>query len=89
MGRSESDCKCFEIEPCSGEHCKEVEVEYTVHYYLERGYGADADGNRGVDMWFIDDWEYSIPEECVDHTKLTPAEKERCRVKIEKFLEDL
>lgn len=34
----------------------ECEVTCEVTSYLEHGYGADADGNRGQDTWFVEDW---------------------------------
>jgi hypothetical protein len=45
------DTKEFEIELEDG---TEVTVEITMEAYVEKNYGADADGNRGEDLWFLD-----------------------------------
>lgn len=34
---------------------KKVTAEYTAVFYYDSNYGADADGNRGMPMWFLDD----------------------------------
>lgn len=33
----------------------EVNIDGYVHYYVDKNYGADADGNRGQVCTFIDD----------------------------------
>lgn len=51
--------KAFTVELESG---KILTVEVTASGYFESDYGADADGNRGVGMWFVDDIEYTLPK---------------------------
>jgi hypothetical protein len=50
-----------------------VEVDYSV--VCDPAYGADADGNRGVKSWFLDDCRFKIMSDNVDVTdeiKKTP-----------------
>lgn len=34
-----------------------IEIEVTIHWDYDSDYGSDADGNRGVGVWSIDDYE--------------------------------
>lgn len=36
----------------------DVTLEITVTAYLDEDYGADADGNRGVSKWIVDEISY-------------------------------
>lgn len=38
------------------EHDRKLEVDVEVDVYYESNYGADADGNRGMPMTFIQDF---------------------------------
>lgn len=42
---------------------QDYSVEATFHYESANNYGADADGNRGTPMTFLDDFEFSIYNE--------------------------
>lgn len=66
--------KDYEIELESGRT-----IECTVHVegYFEEDFGADADGNRGTDQWFIDSWESEHDE------SLTKEEQAEFDEKIE------
>jgi len=46
-----------------------VEISYIL--IRESNYGADADGNRGMDMWFIDDYWHRVIDEKDNEVKLT------------------
>jgi len=50
----------FELELKDG---RTVNVTVTVEGSHDPDYGADADGNRGVSMWFIEDHSYEADEE--------------------------
>ena len=68
---------------------QEVAVDGYVHYHVENDYGADADGNRGVQRVFIDDiTDLGATTEDGDDVELTPEyEKKAYRKITEKFLE--
>lgn len=34
----------------------EIEVSVEADFYYDSSYGADADGNRGIGVWFMDDY---------------------------------
>ena len=40
---------------------KTVTAEMESEWSYERNYGADADGNRGVGAWFMDDLDFTVP----------------------------
>ena len=63
-----------EIELSSG---KVVNLSITVTGVHESHYGADADGNRGVSKWFIDDWSHEVEcdDELNDDESVEAAEK--------------
>ena len=54
-----SSTKAFTVELESG---KVVTVEVTASAEFDSSYGADADGNRGMGMYFMDDVEYTLPK---------------------------
>jgi hypothetical protein len=70
--------KEFEIEV----NGRTVNVNVTVEGYFEADYGADADGNRGVGMWFLDGHSYEADEE------LTGEEKTQVDEKVEELVND-
>jgi hypothetical protein len=35
----------------------EIEVRVTADFYYDSSYGADADGNRGIGVWFMNDYQ--------------------------------
>ena len=54
----------------------ELEIEFkdvlfnvlcTVIMVHDPDYGADADGNRGIAVWFLDDIDYDIPASITDN----------------------
>ena len=49
---------------------KIVTVEVTAIGSYDSNYGADADGNRGMGVWFLDDVEFKIPEVADDGSGL-------------------
>lgn len=54
---------------------KQVTLDLYASTYYDSNYGADADGNRGTGMWFIDDVTWETPEHDDDGNKLTEEEK--------------
>jgi len=52
------ESKTFIIEMDSGDN---YEVDVDLYYYREDNWGSDRDGNRGVSMAFLDDYDYAIP----------------------------
>ena len=69
--------KTVSIELESGEGL-EIEVEAIAVY--DPHYGADADGNRGVGTWFIDEINYHMPSD------LKKEQENEVSDKIEKFV---
>lgn len=66
----------------SGDTEKFITIEITVTGHLDRNYGADADGNRGVPVWFIEDHDYTVPTLCDDGTTLTQADLEQLEEEV-------
>jgi hypothetical protein len=67
----------------------EINIDAYVHYSVDRSYGEDADGNRGVSRTFAEDITglsaYTVEG---DDFKLTPDERDRAEeILTEKFLE--
>ena len=56
----------FEVVDKNGEPL-EVDIEYTA--VCDPNYGADGDGNRGVECWSLDDYAVEIWSENVNVTK--------------------
>lgn len=51
---------------------RKVTVEITADFVKEVNYGADADGNRGVTAYFLDDYGFEIVKKyCDNGTELT------------------
>jgi hypothetical protein len=73
--------KEFEIELDNG---NVVNVSITVEGDYEANYGADADGNRGVGMWFISDHSYEI----LDDSELSDSETAELAEKVEEKVSD-
>src|ERR1035441_8287552 len=53
---------------------KAFEIEVTVTGVYDAHYGADADGNRGMGAWFLDDLEFELPEVDEEGVYLTTDE---------------
>ena len=51
-------CNKFTVTLISG---KEVTAEVEATFINERNYGADADGNRGIPMTFLEDINLTVP----------------------------
>ncbi len=62
---------------------KRVTSEVDIEYTLERNYGADADGNRGVDVTFCDGLTIHNTEFADDDSMLSADE----RIEAEQLLE--
>jgi hypothetical protein len=62
----------------------EVTVYVEVDITYDSDYGADADGNRGSDVYFIDDLRYIIPDRDDNDVELTAEDKKD----LERILED-
>ena len=66
----------------------DVTVEVTASATYDPSYGADADGNRGVGMWEIEDLMYEIPETSDNGTFLTEEEKKDLQGYVEDSVSD-
>ena len=60
-----------------------VTVDIVVYGVYESNYGADADGNRGINAWFVEDYEYTIPDASDDGTPLETIQKEKLKLIIQ------
>lgn len=60
-----------------------IEIELTVWAYYDANYGADADGNRGIGVWEVDDYDYEMPED------LNDGEKDMVRTQLHKVIDNL
>lgn len=54
---------------------KQVTSEIDIHYSLEKNYGADADGNRGMDVTFCDGFTIHNTEFADDDSLLSADER--------------
>lgn len=71
--------KEFEVELKDG---RTVNVTVTVEGSHDPDYGADADGNRGVSMWFIEGHSYEADEE------LNSADKVEVDALVDSLVDD-
>jgi len=62
-----------------------VDVEIVVTLEKDNNYGADADGNRGVTMYFADDYEYKVLGETITDKKILDF----IDAEVVKFVEDI
>lgn len=69
----------FLIELSSGAPCT---VEVTVEINLDDEYGADADGNRGTPVYFIDEVFFDIPYLDDDGLPLMPEDREELEERL-------
>jgi hypothetical protein len=53
---------------------KLVTVDAVIMGVYDSSYGADADGNRGMGVWLVEDAEFEVPEVADDGTPLTNQE---------------
>lgn len=67
----------------------EINIEGWVEYHIERDYGADADGNRGVKRVFVDDIDDIMAyDSSGENIELTDSEKEAAvEILVRRFLE--
>lgn len=54
---------------------KTITIPIEFEWFHEPNYGADADGNRGISTWFLDDAFYEIPEKTDEGLILTDEDK--------------
>ena len=57
-------------------------VEVTVLGAYDGNYGADADGNRGMPVWFIDDISFKVPTHDEEGKLLTKEERQELEEKL-------
>ena len=62
-----------------------VEIMVNIDYTYDSNYGADLDGNRGIGVWFVDEYEYEI-RECSKEGELTEKQQEELDQKVYKFV---
>jgi hypothetical protein len=65
-----------------------VTVDVTFHVEEESDYGADADGNRGIHIAWLEDVEFCAPSTTDDGRILTPEEVHACTSRITKLAHD-
>ncbi len=61
---------------------KVVTVDLTIVGEYDPNYGADADGNRGSSMWFIEHFSYELQSD----EEIDQEEKEELDEKVEDFV---
>ena len=54
---------------------RRITVELRAECSYDPSHGADADGNRGMPVWFIDDVTWDLPDTDDDGNALTDREK--------------
>lgn len=54
---------------------KTVTLPIVFEWFHEPNYGADADGNRGISTWFLDDAFYEIPDNSDEGVVLSEEDK--------------
>lgn len=54
---------------------RRVTVELKATGVLDSNYGADADGNRGMPVWFIDDVTWDLPDTDDDGNTLSESDR--------------
>ena len=72
---------------------QEFNVEVTVTTTVDPNYGADADGNRGISMEFVEDWSYNKDEVGIvmkdgSHQYLSDIEDDLKKKDILKYLDE-
>lgn len=67
---------------------RSVTIEVEVVGTYDSHYGADADGNRGMGVWFVDDTFYTIPDKDDNEELLTKEDKELVKDKLDKEIDD-
>lgn len=74
--------------PCgAGETTLEITIEGYVEYYTEKGYGEDADGNRGRNILVVDEVKDVVGYDCDEEIALTTKEIEQASQRLaEHFL---
>jgi len=81
----------FELETGLGKDEDNIEITVCVRVtaYEDKNYGADADGNRGVSVWFTEDWEYDIESCSKEVKKLKKEQIIELENKIEKRVDEV
>jgi hypothetical protein len=67
---------------------KTFEIEVTATGVYDSNYGADADGNRGMALWFLDEVAFDLPKTDEDGNILTIDELHELDVKLNKLALD-
>ena len=68
---------------------KPVTVEVKAVAFYDSNHGADADGNRGMGVWFIDDVTWDIPETDDDGNTLNEDEKQTLNDLLDMKVDDI
>lgn len=72
--------KSLTIELNSG---KSFEVDVTAVGLYDSNWGADADGNRGMGVWLLEDLEYDLPDTDDEGLRLTNEEMIELATQVE------
>jgi len=67
---------------------KTITSDIVVYGVYESDYGSDADGNRGISCWFIDDYEFVVPDMDDEGHKLSDEERETLKRLVQDFTEN-
>lgn len=68
---------------------KEITLDLYATAYYDSNYGADADGNRGMGVYFIDEVTWETPECDDDGNKLSEDEKKALNVLLNTKIDDI
>jgi len=78
----------FEWEDKEKEEIRVFKAEAQVKYSYESNYGADADNNRGVPMWFIDDVDIESLKEVMEDGSEVDADYDKLPKELQKEIDD-
>lgn len=78
----------FEWDDGKSETYRRVTLDVTAEGLYDSNYGADADGNRGWGEWFLEDYDYELPEKCDDEILISIEDKKILEAMIEKFVNE-
>lgn len=85
MARTHTETKDFSVVLPNG---KRVTAEVKAVFYYEPNYGSDADGNRGIGMWFFDDMDFPTPILDDEENELSSEEKKEAEELINNAAEN-
>lgn len=68
---------------------KEITLDLYATAYYDSNYGADADGNRGMGVYFIDEVTWETPEHDDNGNKLSEEEKKTLNVLLNTKIDDV